>query len=222
MKRSVFTLMGLCFSLGTAWALPKTVVIKETSANLDQVIKYPQDFAAKNIDKLVRERINAVRNSSLLGQGPTYVPGKNTLHIDYKTEFQARNALSLLFFVSTYSPGAAHPNNRVITLNFLNNQQVSLEQLFKANSDYLTPIAKFSQAAIAKKKISKQDWLAKGTKPTQENYKNWFFSKNGLTIVFDTYQVAPYVYGPQMVEIPKASLAKLFRPEVINSVWGHS
>jgi Protein of unknown function (DUF3298) len=222
MKRLVFTLIGLCFSLGTAWALPKTVVIKETSANFDQEIKYPQDFAAKNIDKIVRERINAVQNALLVqGNLSAEVPGKSSLNIDYKTEFQARDALSLVFFVATYTPGAAHPNNSVITLNFLSGQQVSLEQLFQANSDYLTQIAKFSLAAIAKKRIVNQDWLTRGTKPTEENYKNWFFSKNGLTIVFDTYQVAPYVYGPQMVEIPKARLAKLLRPEVINSVWGN-
>lgn len=226
MKRSIFAGILLFVSLTTVWAMsPKSVVIKNETDNFDLQIKYPQGFANKNIDTAVRRLIADLQKSDIPTNGhgklSADVPGKSSLYIDYKTEFQNKNALSLLFSLSAYTRGAAHPRNRVKSFNFLNGQVVRLEQLFKPNSHYLPKIAELSRRALMKKKISDKDWIITGTKPTQDNYKNWFFTKNGLAIVFDTYQVAAYVYGPQTIEIPKVSLANWLRPEVINSVWGN-
>lgn len=224
MKRLIYATILLCFSLGS-WALvPKTVEIKKETAEMDLQIKYPQGFADKSIDTAVLTLIEALQKADTPkneAKLPADVPGKNSLYIDYKTQFQNKQALSLVFSISTYSRGAAHPANQVKSLNFLKGLVVNLEQLFKPNSDYLTKIAALSRESIMKKKISDKDWVTKGTQPTTENYKNWFFTKNGLAIVFDTYQVAAYVYGPQTVEISKVELKNFLRPEVVNAVWGN-
>lgn len=223
MKRLIYATILLCISLGS-WALvPKTVELKKETAEMDLQIKYPQGYADKSIDTAVLAFIDALhkadtpKNQEKL---PSDVPGKNSLYINYQTKFQNKQALSLLFSISSYSRGAAHPANQVKSLNFLNGLVVNLDQLFKPNSDYLAKIAKWSRESMMKKKISDVDWVTKGTQPNAENYKNWFFTKNGLAIVFDTYQVAAYVYGPQTVEIPKNELNKVLRPEIVNAVWG--
>ncbi|CDZ77435.1 hypothetical protein BN59_01718 [Legionella massiliensis] len=224
MLRSILALIFLCCSLGQAWASkPATVVIKKETTELDLQIKYPQGFANKNIDETVQNFIQSMQknNRPKAEKLSADVPGISSLRIDYKIKFQNPKALSLLFSLSAYTRGAAHPANSVQSLNFLNNQVVTLDQLFKPESNYLTELAKLSSAAIKAKQISDKDWIATGTKPTQENYKNWFFSKNGLAIVFDTYQVAAYVYGPQTVLIPKAKLSAWLRPEVSQTLWGN-
>lgn len=224
MKNSFFAALLLFVSLGNAWALaPKTVVIEKDTTDFYLQIKYPQGFADKNIDTAVQALIADTQKADtpVVDKNlPVDAPGKNSLYIDYKTKFQNKNALSLLFTISTYSRGAAHPANSVKSLNLLNGKVVTLDQLFKPNSDYLTKIAEQSKTAIMEKKIADKEWVTKGTSPTQDNYKNWYFTKNGLALVFDTYQVAAYVYGPQTVEIPKTTLVNWLRPEVVNAVWG--
>ncbi|WP_028387728.1 DUF3298 and DUF4163 domain-containing protein [Legionella fairfieldensis] len=224
MKKSVFAILLLCFSLSTIAAQSsKTVVIKKSSADLEVQIKYPQGFYDHNIDKAVRLLITKAQkdNMPVIDKTmPVDVPGKSGLYIDYKTKFQNKNALSLLFTVSSYNRGAAHPNHVMKSLNFLNGQVVTLDQLFKPDSNYLTEIANFSRNAVMKKKLADADWVAKGTSPATDNYENWYFTSDGLAVVFDTYQVAPYVYGPQTVQIPRTTLAAWLRPEVVNAVWG--
>lgn len=226
MKKSILILFCLLnMVLSSLWAMPpKTVIIKSDTAEFDLQIKYPQDFSSKTIDKAVLEFIEATRkantNHPKNNKVPNGAPGINSLYVDYNIEFENKTALSLLFSISTFAQGAAHPNNSVSTLNFINGEKVSLGQLFQDKSDYLTMLAEFSLAALNKKDIDDKDWIKKGSEGTADNYKNWYFSNNGLVIVFDTYQVAAYVYGPQTVEIPKSKLINILRPEVVRAVWG--
>lgn len=221
---SVILLFGVIFN--TLWAKPpKTVVIKKETANFDLQIKYPQGFAEKGVDTAVQSLIDDIQkadsNTDTDEDLPADLPGKNSLYIDYKTEYKTKNAISLVFMISTYTRGAAHPNNSIKTLNFINGQVVTLDQLFKPNSDYLNKLADISRTILLKKKISDNDWVTKGTEPTQENYQSWHFTQDGLAIVFDTYQVAAYVYGPQTVKISKSKLINWIRPEVAKAVWGN-
>lgn len=223
MTRLIYATILLCFSLGS-WALvPKTVELKKETAEMDLQIKYPQGFADKSIDTAILTLVEVLQKADTpktQEKLPADLPGKNSLYIDYQTKFQNKQALSLLFSISAYTRGAAHPANQVKSLNFLKGLVVNLDQLFKPNSDYLAKIAELSRESIMKKKISDKDWVTKGTEPSAENYKNWFFTKNGLAMVFDTYQVAAYVYGPQTVEISKNELKDYLRSEIVNDIWG--
>ena len=44
-----------------------------------------------------------------------------------------------------------------------------------------------------------------------ENYKSWNITKQGIFITFDSYQVAPYVAGPQEVTIPFTEIKNILR-----------
>ncbi|CEK11360.1 DUF3298 and DUF4163 domain-containing protein [Legionella hackeliae] len=213
------------FAINTVWAeSPTTVTLKKESATFDLDLKYPQGFANKNIDNIVKTFIDETQRADFNpdSDAASDAPGKNSLHIDYKLQFQNKNAVSLLFNISVYNRGAAHPNNTVRTFNFIDGKEVLLADLFMPESNYLAAISKISQAAIIEKKISDDnDWITKGTEPTKENYRNWYFTNDGLAIVFDTYQVAAYVYGPQTVTIPKSKLANWLRPEVAKTLWGN-
>lgn len=229
MKKFIISLLGLSYFLlhSLVWAEPpKTIVIKRETANFDLSIRYPEGFPDAEVGERIKAFIAESQKSAADLEAPDVKQtgdtfGKSSLYIDYKIEFQNKNALSILFTVSAYSQGAAHPSNSVKTFNFIQGQSVTLDHLFVPSSNYLNQIATICRKALGKKKMTDRDWLIKGTTATQENYRNWHFTKEGLAIVFDTYQVAPYFYGPQTVKIPKSELKNWLRPDVTKAVWGN-
>ncbi|MFC3909891.1 RsiV family protein [Legionella dresdenensis] len=202
----------------------KTVEVKKETKNLILDIKYPQGFN-KPVDQTIKKLVDSAQkkavNDSVVDDLPADVPGKNGLYINFQQQFQNQHALSLQFDISYNARGAAHPNNTIKTLNFIDGKEVGLDQLFKPNSGYLAKLAEISRNKFLENKDFDPKWVTEGTEPKIENYKNWYFSQSGLVIVFDTYQVAAYVYGPQTVTVPYAVLKDMLQERVSNLVWGN-
>lgn len=78
-----------------------------------------------------------------------------------------------------------------------------------------------SPAAIREWKANMLQMLDGGTRPTSVNYSLFVVRAGagahdpspGLTLVFAPYQVAPYVYGTQTVEVPAADFAAFLKPD---------
>ncbi len=51
--------------------------------------------------------------------------------------------------------------------------------------------------------------IASGAGPAAKNFQSWTITKKGLGITFDSYQVGPYVAGPQYVLIPYPVLKEI-------------
>jgi hypothetical protein len=47
-----------------------------------------------------------------------------------------------------------------------------------------------------------EKWIAEGTAPEKKNYEKFTYDGKNLTVYFEPYIVAPYVYGIQKVTIP--------------------
>lgn len=63
-----------------------------------------------------------------------------------------------------------------------------------------------------------REMITQGTAPTADNYRNFIVlttgnEATGLRLVFSPYQVAPYVYGSQTVDIPSSAFTQLLRAE---------
>ncbi|HDV6633451.1 TPA: DUF3298 domain-containing protein [Legionella pneumophila] len=214
----------LCYSF-LASAITTEVIKKETAEYLLDV-KYPQGFQNGGVNKAVKEFIINQQKSFMNelsedADTPADAPGKTGLNITYVIPYQSAGALSVRFNISIYHRGAAHPSNTVKVLNFIKSQPVQLSDLFVPGSDYLQPIANLAKKEITVKKISDENWIKEGTKPTQENYSIWHFTKNGIAIVFNTYQVAAYVYGEQTVDVPLSLISAMVKPEISKAVWGN-
>ncbi|AMV13468.1 Protein of uncharacterised function (DUF3298) [Legionella pneumophila] len=218
-------MFGLLFYSFLASAITAEVIKKETAEYLLD-IKYPQGFQSNGVNQAVKEFITNQQKSFMNelsedADTPADAPGKTGLNITYSIPYQSTNALSVRFNISIYHRGAAHPSNAVKVLNFIKNQPVQLSDLFVPGSDYLQPIADLAKKEITAKKISDENWIKEGTKPTQENYSIWHFTKKGIAIVFNTYQVAAYVYGEQTVDIPLSLISAMVKPEISKAVWGN-
>jgi hypothetical protein len=227
MMNQLKIVLSLCLIVCSlaAQAITPVEVKKETSTYILDV-KYPQGFKDENVNTVVKDFVAFTKKSfySELSEDQNVdadYTGKSGLNITYSIPRNQNNALSVRFNVSIYHRGAAHPLNTVSVLNFINGRQVELAELFVPGADYLKPISEICSKEITAKNISDAKWIKEGTKPVAENYHVWAFAPQGLTIIFDSYQVAAYVYGPQTVSIPLSAISTLVKPELLNTVWKH-
>lgn len=142
---------------------------------------------------------------------------KNTLTIDYDYYIVKSNKIpvvSIRLNVEGLQAGRAHPYHkyRVLTIDLNNKGKIlALNDLFKPGIKYLQAIAKYCKQQLSAK--LKDKWMIdQGTVAKPANYKNWNMQSDSLLITFDEYQVAPYVYGAQEVEIPYKKLANILAP----------
>ncbi len=216
--------LSLCVLWGSlATAAVSPVTIHEDKPKYAQEIKYPQGFKSADTNAAIRDFIaknqSAFRKSLKKEAHTSDAPGKTSLDITYSIPFESKNALSVRFDISIYHQGAAHPENKVEVLNFIKGKKVQLSDLFIPKVNYLKTISAYSNKYITDKKISEKTWISEGTAPTPANYAVWFFNKKGISILFDSYQVAAYVYGPQIVTIPKSLISHLVKPEINKMLW---
>ena len=124
--------------------------------------------------------------------------------------------LSLEFGISIYYAGAVHPGHltRTLTWDLGSNRVVELADLFQNGIDYLARISETTIPAIERALGDDADaaWIAEGAGPNPANYESWMLTPEGLRIVFDQYQVAPYAAGPQTVVVPWRDLAPHLDP----------
>ena len=217
----------LCFGLVQGIYAEKVInsqTIKKEDATTVIDIKYPQGFSQPLVNKKVDSLVGAFQKDFIQIQKETknlssQVPGKNSLYLDYKIPYDKNGLLSLNFTISLYARGSAHPNNHLQTLNFVQGKPVELFDILQQPNQNLKKIADYCISQLNKKNISDKEWIKNGTLPTRENYQFWYFSEQGLNIVFDTYQVAAYVYGPQVVTIPKSVIAAYLQPHIKKLWW---
>lgn len=223
LKTALF--LGLILNVLVAQAITPVVIKKETKSYILD-IEYPQGFDSSEVNSVIKNYIQSTQKSFMKelsddADTPADAPGKTGLNIRYLVPYKSNDALSVRFNISIYHRGAAHPSNNVVVENFIKGHPVKLDDLFVSGSDYLKPIAAFSNKVITEKKISDEEWVKEGTSPTDKNYQVWYFTNEGLAIIFNSYQVAAYVYGEQTIDIPLDTISSLVKPEILKTVWSH-
>ncbi len=120
--------------------------------------------------------------------------------------------LSVLFTISFYASGAAHPNQYSQVLNFdlVHGKKLELANLFLPTVDYLKVIAAACSADLTQQKRLE---FPEGVLPKAENFASWNISGKGLMFSFDPYQVGPYAMGPSQVVIPLCFPQRISGPE---------
>lgn len=150
-------------------------------------------------------------NVILLAVSPAALDEESTLNVTYVVKQPVHGIVGVVFELEEYVRGAAHPNTRIVTKNYsiTTGDEIALKDLFKEGAHYLSLVgglateqlnALFRQEGIG-------DWFREGARGTIENYDRFYLVNEGLVIVFDPYQVAPYARGTVTVTIPFADIA---------------
>jgi hypothetical protein len=118
--------------------------------------------------------------------------------------------IAILYQISFYSAGAAHPGHYSHALNYdlRTGKVLSLDDIFQAG--YLEIISSTCLSDLNNRGVL--EW-EDGAQPVPENYQVWNITPEGLLITFDEYQVASYAAGPQSVMVPKDILQPLLRAD---------
>ncbi|MCL4406227.1 MAG: DUF3298 domain-containing protein [Patescibacteria group bacterium] len=114
-----------------------------------------------------------------------------------------------------YFSGAAHGTEELYTFNYdlKNRREINIMDLM-GSEENLQKVSKLVKPKVAANLDPTGSWgdggteemLEEGTAPTLENYKNFTFNQDSLTIYFQKYQVAPGASGSQKVVLYRSEL----------------
>jgi hypothetical protein len=147
---------------------------------------------------------------------------RSDLTISYEVGLANDDLISIGFDIGGYSRGAAHPNSYTEAINYdlKNGKPLKLADLFKPGANYLKVISAYCIDDLKKQAKAQgpgssltNDWIQTGAAAKVANYKSWTISKKSLDVTFDSYQVGPYVAGPQYVSIPYTVLKEIINPD---------
>lgn len=140
--------------------------------------------------------------------------GQLTLNITY-TEQKNSNADNYIFSDASYE-GGAHGLTATQTFSFsATGQQLSLSNLFTNGDDGLKTIAPYVASQLKTTLPSTdQQFVDDGTSAVDTNYANFTIQSDGITFLFDPYQVAPYADGLQTVKVPVSVFKSIADPAI--------
>lgn len=110
--------------------------------------------------------------------------------------------------------GGAHglPVLDVIFFDSTTHQPIPQSALYKDPAQAYARLSKLTRADLVKQGFDKDDeWMLKGSAPKAENFTGVVPTKEGVTVIFPSYQVASYAQGQPSVELTWDQLKDLFK-----------
>lgn len=196
------------------------------------------DAMRTTADNAKRDFIQALPDPKAL---PEFANRQLDLILDFKLAAQTPAFISVRESGSS-DTGGAHPIpvQAAFVFDRKAGKLITLDGLFAQPDAARKALANFARDTLLKKLMANaprpgegspeaiREWKANtvqmlddGTKPTTVNYSVFLVragdqsdaASPGLTLVFPPYQVAPYVYGTQTVDVPASAFAQFLKPE---------
>ncbi len=181
------------------------------------------------LETIARECSQLFRTEWTGGYDPEETSLFPSLEIRYGVSLLTDRLFSVNFDMWSFHPVAMHPNANSRTFNFLLAPftELHLMDLFQQDSKYLKVVSEYCIRNLHDQRgkdtaLSDQldNWIVDGAGPRHQNFERFLLTTNGLTIVFDAYQVASYAEGRFKVEIPMPVLNDILKPEVLAALNG--
>lgn len=199
----------------------RTVSLKRKTKLYTVDISYPQ-FSGAN--KVMLDQLNAritkdvakVANDWIIGL-PKKPPMKGLImELTGNTEvaFATPEYVSAQLGLESCT-GGAHPNHFGVPLNYGLSplREITIKFLFDTKKE-MVMLSEITRKALYDQEISTKDQIDEGTKPFDKNFDLFTFDSQNLEIVFQEYQVGPYLAGMPSV---KLSYDKELKPLVAGS-----
>lgn len=137
----------------------------------------------------------------------------------HKVVFASDEVVSVIFYATGYSWGAAHGYHYPVTLNFdlKAGRELKLARLFKPGSNYLRRLARLCEEDLKRQlphgyvhgAITAADG---GLRPKAANFDAWVVTPGGLVFIFAEYEVTSYSGGEPKVLVPFDALRDIIDP----------
>lgn len=168
-------------------------------ASVDKVNRRLQSYVQRQIAQFKKE----------VAKRPPPEGSADMLSLSGEAHTISDRFVSVLFSNSEYT-GGAHPSpySESFLYDLRDGGEWKLRDLFRPGSGYLSFLSRYCAQQLRESLAENKDdqMIAVGTAPKLDNFKVFYLRPHTLVIVFPTYQVAPYVAGPQEVEVPEARL----------------
>ncbi len=115
-----------------------------------------------------------------------------------------------------YFSGGAHGFNKVYALNYdiIQKKEITIDDFLGSSPQALQKLSQIAVQQVTSQLQSSgvqiddvlTQMIQQGTQPTLDNYRNFNFNYNSLTIYFQQYQVVPGYIGPVTITIFKNTL----------------
>ncbi len=146
-----------------------------------------------------------------------WVPGPWTYEAWYRVARADARLLSVELRISTYTGGAhGYTATRTIAWDLDAGRELALEDLFRPGSPWIEIVSEYARARLHEGlggESFEDDWIERGAGADRGNYTAWTPEVDGLRVLFDPYQVAPYADGRVEVTIPWSTLASILDPD---------
>ncbi|SFL36238.1 Protein of unknown function [Gracilibacillus orientalis] len=208
MKKICLFLLLFTTMTTTVFANNQTALVTDELYKDMEALKYPlvsevekpemEDKINKTFQKYIKESYKELKENEKQGE-------KHDFHTEYQTDYEVKfnqsSKLSILTSNYIFS-GGAHGNTIVESFNYdiEKGKRVYLtniltkEAQIEAVSDYVWEYAT-ERPDVFYPDLKKED--IKLTKDTA-----FYFTDDGITLVFQQYEIAPYVAGNQEIHIP--------------------
>lgn len=136
----------------------------------------------------------------------------NNLETTYSFSMLSQSIISFDIWIDYYHSGAAHPNKYITGYNYVLNplEEITVEKLFDNNEDALKTFheichEKLKDDALNREVISDRDedfFMLDSSYPIKwETFENFCLTENGITIIFNPYEIAAYACGHFIVSV---------------------
>jgi hypothetical protein len=147
------------------------------------------------------------------------------LDLGFQSLLLSPSIISLRFDSSILYQGSPHQQSRSRAFNYDLERRMILspEDLFSSTTAALSFLSEYSRSILPQRigeKHEEEDLalLYQGTEPTAENFREIALTKDGLLIIFNTYQVASYGRGVVTAPISLDDVREHLRPEIITAI----
>ncbi len=142
----------------------------------------------------------------------------------WSTTLISPTIVSFRFDSSEYIAGSAHPNSRtsILIYDIEHRTILSTTDIFASSTLALPFLSTYAHVKLtdtsAEVTPEVEELIAMGTAPTAENFASVAVTPDGLVVIFNPYQVAPYARGIQEVRIPYSELTQLIAERINTAV----
>ncbi len=192
------------------------------NANTAYNIEYTYPVITKGLNLISKDKINQSLRLWAITNAQNQKKDFDKDVINYKSDekWLATNDIKLIYslenfpilnvvFSSYTYTGGAHGSHNVSVLIFNTDtgEKISSQNLFKEG--YLQKLSSLSFDVLKKNNTQNHEILygdemmvKDGLKPTADNFSNFVLARDGIHIIFDEYQVGPYVSGSPEIVLP--------------------
>jgi hypothetical protein len=167
----------------------------------DSITMYFKSFVEEQVNQFIDDTAWAGEIESASAQSLM-------LDISYEN-VRSSTVQTYIFTVNSYT-GGAHGMQFRKTFSFTKGGQLlTLSNIFSNGFDGLPAFAKIVQKELLARPNAQADWITDGASAKEENYQSFVVTDEGLTILFDPYQVAPWSDGAIDISMPLKSFANI-------------